>query len=71
MPHAWTHSICDACWDKLYRPEHGNPVRMSERRVDACCFCGERTGSGIYVREDPRIPKFCPKDSGNGKGKNA
>lgn len=47
----WTHAMCEACW------EEGNPGREPWRAVEGprekCCFCGEETRSGIYVRGDP------------------
>lgn len=63
----WTHTICAPCWNKQHpsRPIKATlsqgfataPFRIRERyRVDeACCFCGELTSAGIYVREDPAI----------------
>ena len=47
----WTHSICDECWDRL------NPERLSPRSgmgaEETCCWCGDITVSGIYLRSDP------------------
>jgi len=61
MQHA-QHAICAPCWTKQH-PELGVPTwaaggfltRLTERlRVDeTCCFCGEVTSAGIYVRHDP------------------
>ena len=48
----WTHCICDSCWTKL------NPGRKAVVMVvaseETCCFCGENTESGLYIRADPR-----------------
>ena len=48
----WTHSICDECWHR--RDPERVPVRLTEPIVELCCFCGELTVSGIYVRHDPQ-----------------
>lgn len=48
----WNHLSCEECWDRA------NPSRQPMRIVDPepapCCFCGTVTGSGIFVRHDPR-----------------
>ena len=47
----WTHNICAHCWNKL------NPDReTSELAIgiaEICCYCGEETSDGIYIRDDP------------------
>jgi hypothetical protein len=47
----WTHAICDGCWGKR------NPGRLAtvliNKNVEICCFCGEKTTAGIYVRAEP------------------
>jgi hypothetical protein len=47
----WNHSICEECWKVRY---NGNPVRVTEREVEKCCFCGLKQAHGIYVRADPK-----------------
>lgn len=53
----WSHSICDDCW-LIKCGEEGElrlPVRVKyeHRDEETCCFCGEKTMSGIYIRQDP------------------
>lgn len=33
--------------------------------VEVCCFCGEATIFGCYVRRDPREVKFCEHRRGS------
>jgi hypothetical protein len=49
----WNHHCCDFCW--IQREPDRDPVRMRPQFVEdeACCFCGQSTKSGIFVREDP------------------
>jgi hypothetical protein len=56
MPN-WTHNICAECWNKK-NPGH-LVVRAAEHLEDTCCYCGERNGEGIYVRDDPKNTPFC------------
>ena len=57
---AWTHSICESCWNKK------NPDRPAVHIVgvetdddgdvadpEVCCYCGKTHSSGIYVRGAP------------------
>ena len=58
----WTHAICAPCWNQQH-PELGLPasaaggfltrVREQYRVDETCCFCGEVTSAGIYVRHYP------------------
>jgi hypothetical protein len=57
----WNHLICDDCWAS--REGDREPCRVrGEAEADgaeappapACCFCGDPTTSGIFVRFDPR-----------------
>jgi len=52
----WTHSICNDCWKE--KEPNRIPHRLIEagvsNRNEVCCFCGNLTQSGIYVREDPK-----------------
>ena len=57
----WTHSCCEACWfrregtfdeqDRLL--ELRRPVRVAEPELEVCCFCGQATIFGVYVRAAP------------------
>jgi hypothetical protein len=52
----WTHAICAPCWNRQHpdRPVETTTRIVEEYRAEeACCFCGERTSAGIYVRHDP------------------
>jgi hypothetical protein len=51
----WTHNICEPCWEK--RHPGRTAVRMLEPEKETCCFCGDQTYGGIYVREDPANTK--------------
>lgn len=53
----WTHAMCDACWNARRSPDYP-PVRMVDPETETCCWCGQPTDSGIYVREDPRFIRF-------------
>ncbi len=55
----WTHPICTECWDK--RNPNRKPIRVADEftEVEICCFCGNLTREGIYVRTDPSEPKYC------------
>ena len=48
----WSHAICDNCWVEGNPVEY--PVRLVQPVRERCCFCGDETESGIYVREDPK-----------------
>ena len=50
---AWTHPICDTCWEGLNPGRE--PYRMTIPMPERCCVCAEETQSGIYFREDPRL----------------
>ena len=54
----WTHACCNLCW--LAREGERIPVRVRESE-ETCCFCGDVTESGIFVREDPNsVRQHCP-----------
>lgn len=51
---SWTHACCRACWSKSrYNLMGKEPVRVLDDDEERCCFCGEATSEGIYVREPP------------------
>ena len=52
---AWVHAVCDSCWKASDSRE---PHRVVKIVPENCCFCGEETRSGIYVRLDPANPKL-------------
>lgn len=56
----WTHSICVPCWNK--REPDRPPVTVVEKEQNICCFCGELTDSGIFVREHPSKVPYCPME---------
>jgi hypothetical protein len=48
------HCACEFCWT-IHAPEGRTPVRVllsAAERLD-CCFCGQETRSGIFVRLSP------------------
>ena len=48
----WNHLMCAACWNDDER--HVNKaVEGAWSEAEPCCFCGNPTTSGIYVRHDP------------------
>lgn len=53
----WTHAQCNLCWDKA-NPNR-EPFVINGAVLEDCCFCGEQTRSGIYVRHDPNTLPNC------------
>jgi hypothetical protein len=54
---SWTQPICEACWNER-NPER-EAVRVTvQEDAETCCYCGEHTSSGIFVRVDPKTVKF-------------
>lgn len=52
MMSQWTHPICDDCW--MEQNPYREPMRLKlVDEVEACCWCGKVTESGIYLRADP------------------
>lgn len=49
----WTHAICALCWNKQNPDKPIKTELYTSGEQDTCCFCGEATRSGIYVRGDP------------------
>ena len=57
----WNHPQCDDCWDALH-PDR-TPIRIIEPETEKCCWCGQYTTSGIYVRDNPKGPlRHSPHD---------
>lgn len=55
----WTQPQCWRCWNAA-NPDH-EPIRVmpdSSDDAERCCYCGEPTTAGIYVRADPAIVPF-------------
>lgn len=53
---SWTHACCESCWVDhcLARGVAvGEPTRVKGAKIERCCFCGNETHSGIYVRHNP------------------
>lgn len=44
------HSMCDGCW---WERNDVSPLKMKDAEQETCCFCGDLTSAGIYVRHDP------------------
>lgn len=52
MSSSWNHPICKTCWDAQ---NPGRPaVAVVNSETYSCCFCGQSTAGGIFVRKDPR-----------------
>ncbi len=49
----WTHSICYGCW--LKKDPNSDPARLKQEsaEVETCCYCGNETREGIYLRDNP------------------
>lgn len=57
----WTHRMCEKCWQE--REGNRMPVHVKVDPVNMCCFCGQETDAGIYVRHDPKtIQCVCKED---------
>lgn len=50
---AWMHSCCVSCWNafRLVPKQDADTVTTSAPEV--CCWCGEVTTAGIFLRGDP------------------
>lgn len=51
---SWNQPACDSCYGALYPGRRPARVADEHREWLRCAFCGARTGSGIFVRHDPR-----------------
>jgi hypothetical protein len=58
----WTHSICTSCWNERNPDRPAITLADDFREIEVCCFCGENTRDGIYIRANPDEPKFCKHD---------
>jgi len=58
---AWNHSCCESCWfaregtydDQGRLVELRQPVRIAQPSLEVCCFCGQATIFGVFVRAAP------------------
>jgi hypothetical protein len=58
---AWTHALCDGCYDSLEPDRVPSRVKGS---LAVCCKCAAVTASGIYYRADPDQFHECDHDDG-------
>lgn len=67
----WTHPKCEACWIADSATVDGSgyiesiraPTRVVDPDLELCCFCGNPTLVGIYVRADRAELPLCPGHS--------
>lgn len=66
----WTQPCCEACWVErnLQQTDDGGwtmriPVRVTEARLTECCYCGNVTFVGIFLRVDPTQVPFPAPDN--------
>lgn len=57
MSGAWTHAQCWYCWEA--RNGTRTPHVLMRPEWENCCFCGNATKAGIYVRADPAALDHC------------
>lgn len=55
---SWTQSICVDCSDERNPERKAVALVDTHRNEETCCYCGEPTTSGIYVRADPSTVPF-------------
>ena len=49
----WTQPICSPCWEA--RNPGREPIRLKNLlEQETCCWCGNPTQDGIFVRVDPK-----------------
>lgn len=70
---SWTHRMCGECWleKKLIFHENGDieftpPVQVKGVEPAQCCFCGQTTRMGIFVRHNPKNLNCDHKEDNNG-----
>lgn len=50
------HCLCDDCWRRSAQGQAGQlPKRLHQITLRECCSCGEKTSSGIFIEDDPRL----------------
>jgi hypothetical protein len=62
----WTHAMCRPCWDAERPGVTPIALRPEMRQSERCCFCGNRTRSGIYYRADPNVVQCRGEGHGDG-----
>jgi DNA-binding XRE family transcriptional regulator len=65
VPQENFHSICDRCWEEKDRPIISRVVCPKQ----ICCFRGNQTTSGSFLRVRSDIPKFCHHEWANRRRK--
>lgn len=56
----WTQPICVKCWNWRNPQRKAQPTANGELAI--CCYCGDATRSGIYIRVDPRTVPYPQED---------
>ena len=60
----WTHPCCEACWVErnLYYVNGEVAIRqpflLKDPGIQKCCYCGNMTILGCWIREDPTKVAF-------------
>jgi len=64
----WTQAVCENGWRDYSQREFGyvrTPSRVQvpfeeeeQREEERCCFCGNVTDSGIFIRIDPKTVPY-------------
>ena len=50
---SWTQPCCYRCWYQRNPHRRPHAMTLEHRTAETCCYCGELTLSGIYVRVNP------------------
>jgi hypothetical protein len=53
----WTQAVCTSCWNER-NPDKAHIDVFGLTGAEMCCWCGNDTTSGIYVRVDPATVPF-------------
>ncbi len=48
----FTQAVCAPCWNERNPANHVIPG-YTGGELETCCYCGNETLSGLYVRVDP------------------
>lgn len=74
MSKNWNQPICEMCWIERNSEweEHPDgfdvlvsirqPVTVKNSGIETCCYCGDPTVVGIYIRKDPDEVNY-PKEA--------
>lgn len=63
---SWTQPICSGCFAVRHPGRAPNTITPECAEEERCCYCGEMTTDGIYIRIDPLMVAF-PKRKGVGR----